>query len=373
MKVEDQLLTMERKEVEVKRKRGAKTEVVVSSRAPDGQLRGEGVVTRSQAKRIEDSKSKPNPKEEGEIKRKPGAGKVSKPAEKTPAPRKAPSRNRKTVSETKVVAPPPLKRKRGPEPSGTEESVPPKKKAKKDDPPVVAAPKKLPSAGLNEFGFFNYTDNGKLLTPITPAHNEFMLDTGIIALDCEMVGVGPTNESALARISIVNEHGWSLYDKFVKPERPVTNYRTTFSGIREADLINATPFQTVKKEVAGLLDGHILVGHSLKHDFAVLYLAHPEARTRDTAEYFQKLLQSRTPALRTLSMDFLGVSIQQGEHSSIVDAQATMALYKLHQKEWELSVSQENGGVDVWKQVYDQFNLPLVLDQIIFILHIFFY
>lgn len=32
-------------------------------------------------------------------------------------------------------------------------------------------------------------------------------DTPVVAIDCEMVGVGPNNESALARISIVNYYG----------------------------------------------------------------------------------------------------------------------------------------------------------------------
>ena len=32
-------------------------------------------------------------------------------------------------------------------------------------------------------------------------------DTPVVALDCEMVGVGPNKESALARISIVNYYG----------------------------------------------------------------------------------------------------------------------------------------------------------------------
>ncbi len=42
--------------------------------------------------------------------------------------------------------------------------------------------------------------------------------TGIIAIDCEMVGVGTYGErSALARCSIVNVRGETVYDKFVKP------------------------------------------------------------------------------------------------------------------------------------------------------------
>ena len=59
----------------------------------------------------------------------------------------------------------------------------------------------------------------------------------ILALDCEMVGVKEKSQyttsnsrdsepSFLARVSIVNENGACIYDKFVKPNQPVTNYRS---------------------------------------------------------------------------------------------------------------------------------------------------
>ena len=59
----------------------------------------------------------------------------------------------------------------------------------------------------------------------------------VLALDCEMVGVMEKSQyttvhirsgepSFLARVSIVNENGVCIYDKFVKPNQPVTNYRS---------------------------------------------------------------------------------------------------------------------------------------------------
>lgn len=58
-------------------------------------------------------------------------------------------------------------------------------------------------------------------------------------MDCEMVGVGPSSqESVLARISVVNQHGHCVYDKFVKPKEEVTDYRTWVSGVRPEDLEN---------------------------------------------------------------------------------------------------------------------------------------
>merc|ERR1712205_105382 len=51
--------------------------------------------------------------------------------------------------------------------------------------------------------------------------------TDVLAIDCEMVGVGdggPTN--ALARVSIVNSEGECVYDTFVKCREKVTDFRT---------------------------------------------------------------------------------------------------------------------------------------------------
>lgn len=54
-----------------------------------------------------------------------------------------------------------------------------------------------------------------------------------------MVGVGPQGEeSVAARVSIVNRYGKCVYDKFIKPAEPVTDYRTEVSGVRPEDLRN---------------------------------------------------------------------------------------------------------------------------------------
>ena len=63
-------------------------------------------------------------------------------------------------------------------------------------------------------------------------------DLPVFALDCEMVGVGGEGQystkllkkgivkhSILARVSIVNQDGICIYDKYVKPTQYVTDYR----------------------------------------------------------------------------------------------------------------------------------------------------
>ena len=43
-----------------------------------------------------------------------------------------------------------------------------------------------------------------------------------------LVGIGEKKESVIARVSLVNQYGKCVYDKYVKPSEPVTDYRTKF-------------------------------------------------------------------------------------------------------------------------------------------------
>lgn len=103
------------------------------------------------------------------------------------------------------------------------------------------------------------------------------------ALDCEMVGSG--SKSLVGRVSIVDEHGRVVLDKYVKPTAAVTDYRYFVSGIKKSHLNNGSDFNLVRNEVAGILKGNILIGHSLKMDLVALGLSHPEGKQRDLAKY----------------------------------------------------------------------------------------
>jgi len=162
--------------------------------------------------------------------------------------------------------------------------------------------------------------------------------TRALAMDCEMVGVGPKGEeSVAARVSIVNQYGKCVYDKYIKPTQPVTDYRTAVSGIRPENLKQGEKIEVVQKEVADMLKGRILVGHALRNDLKVLFLDHPKKKIRDTQKYkpFKSQVKSGRPSLRLLAERILGISVQQVEHCSIQDAQAAMRLYVLVKKEWE--------------------------------------
>ncbi|KAJ7596279.1 ribonuclease H-like domain-containing protein [Mycena floridula] len=159
-----------------------------------------------------------------------------------------------------------------------------------------------------------------------------------LALDCEMVGVGIEGaESSLARVSVVNFHGAIQMDEFVRQKERVVDYRTQWSGVRPSDMVNAKPFEEIQKQVADLIKDRILVGHAVHNDLKALLLSHPRPQTRDTQSCAGKfkVTKSRRPALRDLVKQELDLVIQGGEHSSVTDARATMAVYRIHRKEWD--------------------------------------
>ncbi|XP_010081765.1 PREDICTED: RNA exonuclease 4, partial [Pterocles gutturalis] len=171
--------------------------------------------------------------------------------------------------------------------------------------------------------------------------------TRAVAMDCEMVGVGPKGEdSIVARVSIVNQFGKCIYDKYVKPTEEVTDYRTAVSGIRPENINTGEDFKTVQKEVADILNGRILVGHALRNDLKVLFLDHPKKKIRDTQRYkpFRQRVKNGRPSLKLLCERLLNVQVQTSEHCSIQDAQAAMRLYTLEKKKWEAAVKNKSNN-----------------------------
>ncbi|KAL1247517.1 hypothetical protein QQF64_022893 [Cirrhinus molitorella] len=172
----------------------------------------------------------------------------------------------------------------------------------------------------------------------------------LVAMDCEMVGTGPGGKcSELARCSIVNYYGSVLYDKYILPQHPVTDYRTKWSGIRKHHLQQAVPFVDAQKEIVDILTGKIIVGHSIFNDFRALNVSVPPQMIRDTcsSKLLRELYNSFNASgisLKRLSHSLLNRTIQSGRngHCSVEDARATMDLYKLVEDQWEKDISYPN-------------------------------
>eukprot|EP01035_Chromulina_nebulosa_P021548 gene21548-27900_t len=198
------------------------------------------------------------------------------------------------------------------------------------------------------------------------------MKTKYIALDCEMVGIGTTGQqSALARCTIVDYDGIVLYDKFVRPPAFVTDFRTKWSGVRSQDLRkgNAITFADCQQEVAKILEGKILIGHALSNDLSVLMLSHKRSMIRDTATFKpymrphpRKSGKFKSRALRDLTKQYLGKTIQTGEHDSAEDARSALELYKLKRDEWEESIKEKRKLMKLHKKS-STFQLQLTLIQ----------
>ena len=222
-----------------------------------------------------------------------------------------------------------------------------------------------------------------------------------VGMDCEMVGVGKNGEeSMLARCSLVTlDDTFDLHDKeftikktslkkikgievlydvYVRPTKPITDYRTKWSGITK-DRLNQNDvitLQECRQKVLEILTSSltttsnptnndqivVLVGHALKNDLNVLNIQHPYNLIRDTAYYkpFMKKGQRRyyysssagqrkstkyyPRKLSDLSKEYLGINIQnngdetQLGHDSIEDAASSLLLYKKSSLEWEKSL-----------------------------------
>jgi len=70
----------------------------------------------------------------------------------------------------------------------------------------------------------------------------------------------------LARVSIVNYNGFSIFDSYVKPTKRIVNFLTWVSGITPELIRNAPTLDEIKEKIYKLLKGKILVGHTINKD-----------------------------------------------------------------------------------------------------------
>lgn len=160
----------------------------------------------------------------------------------------------------------------------------------------------------------------------------------VVSMDCEMVATG--NMSMLAKCSILDYDGRILYDAYIRPDRRITDYRTKWSGIKPCHMKNAQPYGEATERIKEILQGSIVVGHDLTHDFAVIGLQHPKTCIRDTAKFvplrgLAGLMKTHSPSLKNLTAILLGRTIQNGAHCSLEDARAALDIYRKYEDVWE--------------------------------------
>ncbi|KAG5454888.1 Small RNA degrading nuclease 5 [Clonorchis sinensis] len=166
--------------------------------------------------------------------------------------------------------------------------------------------------------------------PSKTAYQPVSSTSPMFAIDCEMVVTKLGSE--LARVTMVDESDFVVFDRLVKPENPVEDYVTKFSGITRDMLAPVTTtVADIQRELDELLPPDaILVGHSIANDLQAMKIYHPYLI--DTSVIYNlKGARTSKARLRFLAEHFLGRMIQTGTsgHSSAEDAIATMDLVRL--------------------------------------------
>jgi len=165
-----------------------------------------------------------------------------------------------------------------------------------------------------------------------------------LALDCEMVGIGPGGQkSSVACVTVIDWHGGLLFQSLIKQTEKVTDYRTHISGITEKDLRNATmTLNECRAIISQLLHNRILVGHALQNDLSLLQITHPWWMIRDTASYAPFMKYRHDGYLWPRKLKHLAgerlrrdIQIAGRPHNAYEDALASIDLYKLVRVQWE--------------------------------------
>ena len=152
-----------------------------------------------------------------------------------------------------------------------------------------------------------------------------------IAIDCEMCETkdpvtGTTDPKSLCRLSVVNADNPSevLLDTLVKPEWPVSNYRTWVNGITATDLENVQfTLRHAQMFMQSLCsDQTVVVGHAVHNDLLALRMKHHS--NVDTAMLFVSNDEDgSTPSLKNLAINVLKRQMPE-VHDSVNDARVAL-------------------------------------------------
>ena len=108
----------------------------------------------------------------------------------------------------------------------------------------------------------------------------------------------------------------------VAPEEQITDYVTHITGLTQESFLNAPSYSIINEKVIKLIQNRIVVGHTVQCDLEKFTSSEKINVTFiDVSEFPEYMRDSfRKSKLKDLSSIHLNAKIQEGVHSSIIDA-----------------------------------------------------
>lgn len=151
----------------------------------------------------------------------------------------------------------------------------------------------------------------------------------LIGIDCEMFMTKSGKRAG--RVSMVDNTGKLLYDKYVIPTEPVIDFLEEYSGLNQNNTKNGIEFRQMQEEILEFIGTNTYIcGHGLENDLEVLELY--TEHIIDTAYLFLNS-QGYKLKLKQLAWCYLKEVIQTGKHNPVEDALSCLKLlnYKIQQ------------------------------------------
>lgn len=121
-------------------------------------------------------------------------------------------------------------------------------------------------------------------------------DLDLAIVDVETTGAA-SHYHRIIEIAILRVHRGQLVDKFstlLDPERTISPFIESLTGIRNKDLENAPTFCQVKDRILSLLDGAVFVAHNAKFDYSFLKEEFEREKINYTAKRLCTMRLSKT-------------------------------------------------------------------------------